>query len=322
MREDTGTVEQPPTGRTTHTLDARGTVRDWLVTPAWAEPVDDLGAHLDAEGDPWGERGRWRLTNGPDATPLKEELYRHRPLRTEPASGPVTEGGQVRYASPAGVVHTGTWRRAHTADDGLVDWSAFRPTPEYRVALAATVLETDQAEWRTLRLASTGPFRLFVGGRQADASGHVTYMEPAGREVRVWLPSGTTTVVVASWQVAFRECRQVVRLRVGGLPVRVVIPSEGACEYASAEAERLLNAVGVARWGTTDGTVPLVGPEGVALTVARDGGNGADDRRRVRLVGGRASLGLGAWAEATGPLTLRVSVDETGDDAEGGGGGG
>jgi hypothetical protein len=79
----------------------------------------------------------------------------------------------------------------------LVDWSEFCFTPTYRTAVAGTAIEVDQAEWRTLRVASTGP---------------------------VWLPSGISQVVITSWQVGFRECRQVVRLRVGGLPVRVVIP--------------------------------------------------------------------------------------------------
>jgi hypothetical protein len=289
-------IAQPtqPTGRTVHALDERGTVRDWLTTPAWAEPADDLAACLAPEGDPWGERGRWRLTNGPDATPLKEELHRLRPLRPDPVTAPVTEGGAVAYTGPTGIRHAGAWSRVHTAADGLVDWSAFCFTPEYRLALAATVLEVDQAEWRTLRLASTGPYRLFVGGKQAAESTTVTYMEPAEQEVRVWLPSGTTTVTVATWQVAFRECRHVLRLRVGGLPVRVVVPAEGACEYAAAHAERVLNAVGVTRWGTTDGTVPLTGPTGTALRVAW-----GDQVEHVRLDDdGRATLRLGAPGSA------------------------
>ncbi|MBE1469488.1 hypothetical protein [Kibdelosporangium phytohabitans] len=37
--------------RTTHRLDERGTVRDWLVAGGWAEPVD-LSGELAAEGSP------------------------------------------------------------------------------------------------------------------------------------------------------------------------------------------------------------------------------------------------------------------------------
>ncbi|GAA3690434.1 hypothetical protein GCM10022224_064830 [Nonomuraea antimicrobica] len=295
--------------RTVHALDRRGTILDWLVSPAWREPADDLGKHLRADGDPWGDRGRWRLTNGPDVTPFKEELYRHRPLPREPVAGPIAEGGLIRYLE-----HAGEWRRVHTGADGLVDWSEFCFTPEYRVALAATVLEVDQAEWRTLRLASTGPTLLFVNGELVDESDGFTYMEPAERARRVWLPSGTSTVVVASWQVAFRECRQVLRLRVDGLPVRVVVPGAGASEDTAAVAERLLEAVGVTRWGTTDGTVPITGPDGVALRV-----RWAEQERLVRLTGGRATLRLdqaGGGQEvgnasmlSTGETVLRVSVD-------------
>ncbi|MFL6052407.1 MAG: hypothetical protein ACJ72W_05735 [Actinoallomurus sp.] len=36
----------------------------------------------------------------------------------------------------------------HTAADGLVDWSHFCFTPEYRLAVAASVLEVDQGPWR------------------------------------------------------------------------------------------------------------------------------------------------------------------------------
>lgn len=318
QHDDPGDWRRPFTDRTVHALDDVGTVRDWLISPAWPEPADDLGEHLDAHGDPWGGRGRWRLTNGPDVTLLKEKLYRHRPLRPEPVDAPVVEGGEVLYHGPTGVAHTGTWQRMHTAADGLVDWSEFCFTPEYRVALAAAVLEVDQAEWRTLRLASTGPNRLFVNGRPVDESGAVTYMEPAERQVRIWLPSGASTVVVASWQVAFRECRQVVRLRVGGLPVSVVVPSPGACEYTSALAERMLDTVGVTRWGTTDGVVPLAGPDGAALRV-RVG----EQEQRIRLTDGRGAVRLkhagcdgggGAAGAAsmltTGTRSLRVAVDD------------
>jgi hypothetical protein len=306
------------TNRSVHRLDERGTVRDWLVGPAWREPADDLARHLDADGSPWGDGGRWVLTNGPDVTPLKQRLYAARPLRPEPPPEPVTEGGPVSYAGPTGAVHRGTWQRVHTAADGMVDWSAFCFTPEYRLALAATVVEVDQAEWRTLRLASTGPTMLFHDGRLVDESGTVSYMEPVERDIRIWLPSRTSTLVVASWQVAFRECRQVLRLRVGGLPVRVVIPSAGADEYAGAVAEQVLDAVGVTRWGSVDPEVPLTGPDGARLRVSWSTAPG--EWAGVRLDGGRAVVrlprpetdtGVGSASMlAAAAMSLKVSVED------------
>ena len=314
------------TNRTVHRLDRDGTVRDWLVAPVWSEPVDDLDRQVDADGPPWGEHGRWVLTNGPDVTPLKRALYRSRPLRRDPPPEPVTEGGPVSYLGPTGLRHHGTWRRVHTAADGLVDWSEFCFTPEYRLALAATVLEVDQAEWRPLRLASTGPTLLFHDGRLVAESDGVSYMEPVESELRLWLPSRTSTLLVASWQVALRECRQVLRMRVGGLPVRVVIPSAGADEYASAVAEQVLDAVGVTRWGSASPEVPLTGPVDAALrTWWTDGSSragGPELATPVRLTGGRASVRLGgAPAEdrsavgsasmlSTGAGELRVAVDD------------
>ncbi|MFG3690321.1 hypothetical protein [Micromonospora sp. NPDC047740] len=306
------------TNRSVHRLDERGTIRDWLVGPAWREPADDLDRHLDAAGSPWGKDGRWVLTNGPDVTTLKQQLYRARPLRRDAPLEPVTEGGQVSYVGPTGIAHQGTWQRVHTAPDGMVDWSAFCFTPEYRLALAATVVEVDQAEWRTLRLASTGPTMLFHDGLLIDESGTVSYMEPVERDIRIWLPSGTSTLVVASWQVAFRECRQVLRLRVGGLPVRVVIPSADADEYVSAAAEQILDAVGVTRWGSTERSVPLTGPDGAQLRISWS--TAPEKSTRVRLDGGRAVVPLpepapgdevgSASMLAAAAMSLRIGIDD------------
>jgi hypothetical protein len=310
------------TNRTVHSLDRLGTVRDWLVTRAWSEPVDDLDKHVDAEGSPWGESGRWVLTNGPDVTPLKQALYRARPLRQEVPAEPVTEGGPVSYTGPTGRTYRDTWQRLHTAADGLVDWSAFCFTPVYRLALAATVVEVDQAEWRTVRLAGTGPTMLFHDGRLVAESNTVSYMEPVEQSVRLWLPSRTSTLLVASWQVAFRECRQVLRLRLDGLPVRVVVPSVGADENVSALAEQVLDAVGVARWGSVRPEVPLTGPDGVRLRTWWT--DGPPEATPVRLAGGRATVRLSGAPPAeersdgigsasmlsTGAGSLRVAVDD------------
>lgn len=292
--------------RTAHQLDARGTVRDWLAAGAWASPVD-LSTLVPADGSPWGPDGRWVLTNGPDVTPLKNHIYDRWPLISDVVP-PVFEGGPVTYTGPTGTEHTGTWRRVHTQSDGLVDFSEFCFTPELRVALAATAFEVDQAEWRTLEVASTGPVWLSIDGECVLQSTQVTYMEPATHSVQVWLPSGVTEVLVCSWQVGFRECRQVVRLRVGGLPVRVVIPSPGADESASVLAEQILDTVGSPRWGLTSPEFELMGPDGVTLQVQDQEVTLADGRAVVPLGPGGSSVDGSASMLATGELTVRVSV--------------
>ncbi|TCO54938.1 hypothetical protein [Actinocrispum wychmicini] len=283
-----------------HVLDERGGVRDWLVAGPWSEPLDL--SILDSEGSPWGENGRWVLTNGPDVTPLKAKLYSLSPL-SEEAVTPLVEGEPVDYAG-----HSGEWRRAHTASDGLVDFSEFCFTPAKRVALAGTVVEVDQAEWRTLELASTGPALLFVGGKCVLRTTRVTYMEPHAHKVDVWLPAGRTEVVTVLWQVGFRECRQVVRLRVGGLPVRVVVPGSPA----NALADQVLDAVGVPRWGLATPTLELTGPAGVELRVRC----GPVDRmvtfvdgKAVVPISGDEDTGVGSASMlTTGERTVRVSM--------------
>lgn len=312
----------PPaaTGRTVHTLDARGTVRDWLIGPAWTTPCGDLDAVLPGEGSPWGPAGRWVLTNGPDVAPLKEELYRRRPLVTDQAVPEPLEGAKLTWVAPGRGTDTGSWTRFHTAADGFVDWSEFCYTPVYRHAVAAAVIEVDQPEWRTLVVASTGPVAVWVGSELAGVFTSVSYMDPVEHRLPARFPSGTTTVVLATWQVAFRECRHVVRLRLEGLPVRVIVPAAGADEYASAIAEQVLERIAVRSWALPDGVARLDGPAGASLLV---GVQGATDARRVRLRDGSAELRLAATNSrepaagetaatmlATGETTLTVRLDD------------
>jgi hypothetical protein len=302
--------------RTVHELDERAAVRDWLISPSWAEPVEELAKLMSAKGSSWGENGRWVLTNGPDSTPLKRKLYRLRPLRLEQPLPDVSEGGEITYLGPGGTVHKGQWERVHTAEDGLVDASEFCFTPAYRSVLAATCLEVDQAERRTMRIACTGPFALYVNGKLLLHADTVSYMEPIEHEVTPWLPAGVSTVIVQSWQVGFRECRQVLRLRINGLPARVVIPSPGADENTGAVAERLLSEVAVRRWGLTEPVVTLHGPRGAALTVGCGGRT-----RHVRLRDGTVEVDLAdlvtdaptgsASMLSTDELVLRVGVAGT-----------
>ena len=297
------------TGRTVHALDAAGYVRDWLAGPAWSTPCDDLGEVLDAHGDPWGPGGRWVLTNGPDVAPLKQRLYARRPLVVDQELPDVVEGGALSWVAPgAACVDTGTWQRVRTGRDGLLDWSAFCATPEYRHAVAGTVLEVDQAEWRTLEVACTGPFALWAGEELLVARDDVSYMEPLRHEVAVRLCSGTTRLLLATWQAAFRECRHVAAVRVAGPPVRVVLPSPGADEYAAALAEQVLDRVAVRSWAVPDGVVQLTGPAGAALTVSTTDGRVLP----VVLTEGRAEPPL---APLRAPATAAASVLQTGETA-------
>jgi hypothetical protein len=289
-----------PTGRTVHRLDPDGTVRDWLVSPVWARPCDDLDQVLDADGEPWGPYGRWVLTNGPDVAPFKRHLAGQDPLCEDQDPPALVEGGPLRWLTTGGP-REGTWARRHTAPDGFVDWRAFCFTPEYRETVAATRLEVDQGEDRVLEVASTGPFRCWVGGELVMGHDEFTYMEPRAAAVRIRLPSGTTDVVVATWPVAFRECRHIVRLRVLGLPVRVVIPNPAADEFRSAVAERILEQIGSPSWACDGDTADLTGPPGTALRV---------NDQPVRLgPDGRAQVPLLAVGETS--LDVRIDDDAT-----------
>lgn len=289
----------PVTHRTVHTLDERRLVRDWLVTKAFAMDAE-LSGLLRDDGDPFCVDGalsythaRWVLTNGPDVSPFKERVLGEAAL-TAPPTGEVTEGGAVTLAAP-GMAFSDTWHRWHCSADGLLDWSEFCYTPQWRYAAAATVLEVDQADRRTLEIASTGPFRAWLDGREIARNDDVRYMEPAPTTVEVWLPSGTSTLVIGTWQVAFREVRHVVRVRVLGLPVRVVVPSEGADEDVARVAEHVLNAVGSPRWGSASRDVLLTGPAGVVVDACLDGRT-----RRVEL--------------GPSPVAVDFNVAETGED--------
>lgn len=289
-----------PTNRTTHTTDADGTVRDWLVSPVWASPCGDLENFLPAEGDPWGD-GRWVLTNGPDVGGLKERLAEAHPIDIRQSMEPPIEGGAVSWQA-GGSTYKASWRRVRTGEDGFLDWSAFCFTPEYRYSLASTVLEIDQSDWRTVELHTTGPFVLWLNGEVVLQGGKVSYMEPEVHTVRVRLPSRTTTVHLATWQVAFRECRQIARLRVTGLPVRVVIPSPGADEHAARLAQTVLAKIGSPSWAQDAAEATLLAPPGAAL--------------RVRV--GENSPWQHVAADATGKATYRLDHAAEEEQDEGG----
>lgn len=305
-------------GRTVHALGQDGSIRDWLVSPAWHSPCDDLGALLDGDGPPWGDDGRWTLTQGPEVAPLKGRIYQRRPIVLDQALPELAEGGPLSWVAPGrSGTDSGTWRRIRTRADGLIDWSEFCFLPEYRHAMAGVVIEVDQPEWRTIEIGCTGPVALWLGGEPLASFTDVSYMEPVTHAVRVRLRSGVTPLLLATWQVGFREVRHVARVTIGGLPVRVVIPSPGADERASAIAEGVLESVAADSWALPEATVGLSGPAGAALRVAWAG----SATRTVVLDNGRASLSLGggggdgpadgsASMLSTGETTLTVRVDD------------
>ena len=113
-------------------------------------------------------------------------------LLTQPLPD-VVEGGAVEWVRSAGdVAGSAVWQRVHTGSDGLVDWSRFCFTPEYRHAVAAAAVEVDQAEYRTLHVASTGPVAVFVGGELVVEADSFGYMEPNLHLAHVRLESGLT----------------------------------------------------------------------------------------------------------------------------------
>jgi hypothetical protein len=292
--------------QTVHRLSPDGFVRDWLVSPVSESPCEDLGLVVDADGSPWdtpGKLGRWRLTQGPDVAPVKLALYEAlatpRPSLVECAAG--------AYRDPRS--------RHHTPPNGVIERSIFCYTPTYRTFTAATVLEVDQPETRTLRFRSTGPLRVWIGGELMLDHTEFGYMHPWTRDLEVLLPSGQSEVVVWSWNVALREVRQTVSLQVVGLPVRVVLPTPGADPVLSAAAEALLDGVGIRQWESDGRTFELSGPAGASLRVSVNGTAadlitlGADGRARVALTEAEGDSSQASML-GTSELAVRVEVDD------------
>lgn len=287
-------------GYSVHRLDARNTVRDWLVSEAWSEPAADLAEVLSAEGDPWGSRGRWVLTNGPDSLALKRALAARHPLPS--ASPPVPKDGEV--FSWAG--RRRTWRRYHTDEDGLVDWSDFFFVPHYSAALAGVMLAPLRQGNFRLRVASTGPVVVYVGGRAVHRDTEITYMEPYEREVELELSSKPTPVVVATWQACFRETRHVLRMRLSGALCDVRLPDSEAHPEATRRGEEVLESVGFPRWAGTEGRAEISGEDGAQLIVEQGAGS-----RPVVLTGGRAVVSL-EESNGNAPTTSMLESTELG----------
>jgi hypothetical protein len=249
-------------------LDQNGFIRDWLVTKAWITPALDLGALLQDSGDPFGKDGRWVLTNGPDIAPLKAKIFQNRPFESDQRMPQVLEGGPVSWKAPGTAqLDSDIWTRIHTGHDGYADWSHFSYTPEYRHSLMATQLEVDQPEWRNIVIESQGPVQVWLNGELVLSTELFGYMQPLSHTINTLLPSGISTLIISQWQISLREVRHTVRVRVGGLPVRVVIPCKGADEYASEIAERELENIALERWARTTDTVEFKGSPGLRVRI-------------------------------------------------------
>jgi len=312
---------QPAGSRTVHRVGGAGEILDWILSPVWEQHCGELDQVVAADGSPWdvdGRPGRWRLTNGPDVAPVKTLLYHRRPPAPITDLPLLSESGRVSWPSPfPGPAENllGTWVRHHTFPDGVIDRSAFCYTPTYRAFVAATCLEVDQPETRRLQIRSTGPVQVWLNAQLVLDHDEFGYMQPWARELETLLPSGTSELVVASWNIALREVRQTIAVRVVGLPVRVVIPSPAADEHRNTEAERLLAAVAIHRWESNDDTVDLHGPPGVRVLLSPNGTSvsaATFDHEGLAVV----PLSRGdvdseqASMLGTGEITLEVGIDD------------
>jgi hypothetical protein len=164
-------------------------------------------------------------------------------------------------------VDTDSWTRIHTGHDGYADWSHFSYTPEYRHSLMATQIEVDQPEWRNIVIQSQGPVQVWINGELVLSTEIFGYMQPLTHSIPTLLPSGISTLIISQWQISLREVRHAVRVKIEGLPVRIVIPSPGADEYASEIAERELENISLERWARTTDLVEFAGSPGLRVRV-------------------------------------------------------
>lgn len=270
-------------------LDQNGFIRDWLVTKAWLTPALDLGALLQESGDPFGKDGRWVLTNGPDIAPLKAKIFQNRPFESGQVAPEILEGGPVSWKAPGTAqIDSDIWTRIHTGHDGYVDWSHFSYTPEYRHSLMATQLEVDQPEWRNIVIESQGPVQVWLNGELVLSTELFGYMQPLSHSINTLLPSGISSLLISQWQISLREVRHTVRVQIQGLPVKVVIPSKGADEYASEIAERELENIALERWARTTDTVEFKGSPGLRVRIKESKSQG--DGIPINFKNGKAKV--------------------------------
>ena len=92
-------------------------------------------------------------------------------------------------------------------------------------------------------------------------------MQPLTNTIPTLLPSGVSTLIISQWQISLREVRHAIRVKIEGLPVRVVIPSPSADEYASEIAERELENIALERWARTTDLIHFTGSPGLKVRI-------------------------------------------------------
>jgi hypothetical protein len=297
-------------GRTVHPLGRDGAIRDWLVSPVWSAPCDDLEEFVDPHGSPWGPTGRWVLSSGVELAGLTERIFARHTLVTNQEQPAIVEGGELRWTGPfSRPQDSGTWRRSRASEQGVLDWSCVTRVPRYQHAIAGALLEVGLGGWRTFEISSTGPVAVWLGSELVASFNDVAdYGEPTRHQVCWSLPSGTTPLLVASWHVSYRIVRHLVGVAVKDGPARVIIPSPGADERASAIAEQVLESISLSAWAVRGDVVELSGPAGAALSVSS-----GEKTKRVVLDSGKAKVDLPPlWVdiETFTPMSLSVGIDD------------
>jgi hypothetical protein len=114
---------------------------------------------------------------------------------------------------------------------------------------------------------SQGPVQVWLNGELVLSTETFGYMQPLSNSIAALLPSGISTLIISQWQISLREVRHAIRVKIEGLPVRIVIPSTNADEYESEIAERELENIALERWARTTDTVEFSGSVGLKLRV-------------------------------------------------------
>ena len=131
----------------------------------------------------------------------------------------------------------------------------------------ATQIEVDQPEWRNIVIQSQGPVQVWLNGELVLSTDVFGYMQPLTNTIPTLLPSGVSTLIISQWQISLREVRHAIRVKIEGLPVRVVIPSPSADEYASEIAERELENIALERWARATDLIHFTGSPGLKVRI-------------------------------------------------------
>ena len=152
----------------------------------------------------------------------------------------------------------------------------------------ATQIEVDQPEWRNIVVQSQGPVQVWLNGELVLSTDSFGYMQPLSHSIHTLLPSGISSLVISQWQISLREVRHAIRVKIEGLPVRIVIPSPNADEYASEIAERELESIALERWARTEDAIYFTGTPGLKVRIKER--NSSGDGVPVTFTKGKAKV--------------------------------